>query len=84
MPLLPVFTGEGDDLRILRYQVDILVFKADVKKKRDLPDGFVKCGRFFPYPRPIEADAAKEGVILNQHVHDASPEGHGHGTSTPE
>ena len=33
--LLPVFSGEGDDLRILRYQVDTLVYKADVAKGND-------------------------------------------------
>ena len=32
LSLLPVFTGEGDDLRILYYKVDILVYKADVAK----------------------------------------------------
>lgn len=37
LPLLPVFTGEGDDLRILRYQVDILVYKADAAKDNGPP-----------------------------------------------
>nr|DAN70170.1 MAG TPA: hypothetical protein [Bacteriophage sp.] len=32
LPLLPVFTGEGDDLRILYYKVDIMVYKADAVK----------------------------------------------------
>lgn len=32
LPLLPVFTGEGDDLRILYYKVDIMVYKADAAK----------------------------------------------------
>lgn len=32
LPLLPVFTGEGDELRITHYKVDILVFKSDVAK----------------------------------------------------
>nr|DAK28509.1 MAG TPA: hypothetical protein [Caudoviricetes sp.] len=82
LPLLPVFTGEGDDLRILRYQVDILVYKADVKKKyNDFSDGFFKYGRYIRVPRPIEADADKDNYTLNQHVHS---EGHTHGTGTPE
>lgn len=78
--LLPVFSGEGDDLRIDHYREDVLVYMADVKKKRDLPDGFVKCGRFFPYPRPIEADTAKDGTPT-PHTHQ---EGHDHGTTAPE
>lgn len=82
--LLPVFKGVDDDLRIDHYREDVLVYMADVEKKRDLPDGFVKCGRFFSYPRPIEADAAKDDYVLNQHVHDAPPKGHSHGTSAPE
>ena len=80
LDLLPVFSGEGDDLRIDHYREDVLVYMADVKKKRDLPDGFVKCGRFFPYPRPIETDAAKDGTPT-PHVH---PKGHGDGTTAPE
>lgn len=84
LPLLPVFAGQGDDLRITHYKLDILVFKESVEKKRDLPDGFFKYGRYIRYPRPIEADAAKDGYTLNQHVHDAPPEGHGHGTTAPE
>lgn len=32
LPLLPVFDGEGDDLRILHYKLDILVFKVDAVK----------------------------------------------------
>lgn len=32
LPLLPVFSGEGDDLRIPHYKLDILVYKADVAK----------------------------------------------------
>lgn len=32
LPLLPVFSGEGDALRIDHYKVDILVYKADAVK----------------------------------------------------
>nr|DAS63887.1 MAG TPA: hypothetical protein [Caudoviricetes sp.] len=32
LPLLPVFAGQGDDLRITHYKLDILVFKADAVK----------------------------------------------------
>lgn len=32
LPLLPVFSGEGDDLRILYYKADIMVYKADAVK----------------------------------------------------
>ena len=82
LPLLPVFTGEGDDLRILYYKVDIMVFKADVEKDRSkpVPDGFFKYGRYIRYSRPIETTDEDSGT-LTEHVH---PEGHTHGTSAPE
>lgn len=32
MPLLPIFTGAGDDLRIEHYRLDMLVYLTDVKK----------------------------------------------------
>lgn len=52
--LLPVFSGEGDTLRIDHYREDVLVYKTDV---------------------------AKDSGTLTPHVH---PEGHNHGTGTPE
>ena len=80
LPLLPVFSGEGDTLRIDHYKLDILVYKTDVEKKRDLPDGFFKYGRYIRYPRPIETDTAKDGTPT-PHVH---PEGHDNGTTASE
>lgn len=35
LPLLPVFAGQGDDLRITHYKLDILVYKADAVKGND-------------------------------------------------
>ena len=74
LPLLPVFSGEGDDLRIDHYKLDILVFKADVKKNSEtVPDGFFKYGRYIRYPEV--GGAAKDSD---------SPAGQSHGTDTPE
>lgn len=35
LPLLPVFAGQGDDLRITHCKLDILVYKADAVKGND-------------------------------------------------
>lgn len=51
--LLPVFTGEGDDLRILRYQVDTLVYKADAVKNS---------GSLTPHEHDVSAEGHTHGT----------------------
>lgn len=88
LSLLPIFTGEGDALRIDHYQEDVLVYMADVektdvkKKHNDFPDGFFKYGRYIRYPEVD--DNARDSDAPTPHVHDDQPEGQGHGTTAPE
>lgn len=53
LPLLPVFTGEGDDLRILYYKVDIMVYKADVTKDS---------GPLTPHVHDVSAEGHNHGT----------------------
>lgn len=53
LPLLPVFTGEGDDLRILYYKVDIMVYKADAVKDS---------GSLTPHEHDVSAEGHTHGT----------------------
>ena len=53
LPLLPVFTGEGGDLRILHYKVDIFVFKADAAKDN---------GTLTPHVHDVSAEGHSHGT----------------------
>ena len=53
LPLLPVFTGEGDDLRILYYKVDIMVYKADAAKDN---------GSLTPHEHDVSAEGHDHGT----------------------
>lgn len=53
LSLLPVFTGEGDDLRILYYKVDIMVYKADAVKDN---------GQLTPHVHDVSAEGHGHGT----------------------
>ena len=82
LPLLPVFTGEGDDLRSctirsISWSLRQMLKKIVVSLYRMVSLNTVVT---FRYPRPIETTDEDSGT-LTEHVH---PEGHTHGTGTPE